>query len=91
MISGSCATVTGEQILWAKQNWFSDIAIQTDQLPAAGSRESEEERIINEALAALVKGGTMIVHTAIGLEDKRIVEVKAKASSLGLSLEKVCE
>jgi uncharacterized protein YgbK (DUF1537 family) len=87
VLSGSCATVTGEQILWAIENGFVDIGIQPWKLLDAGDKPLEQERVTEASLSALQQGHSIVVHTAIGPNDSRIDLTKKKAKDLSLTYE----
>lgn len=87
VLSGSCATVTGEQILWAVENGFVDIGIQPWKLLDPGDKPLEQERVAEASLPALQQGHSIIVHTAIGPNDSRIGLTKKKAEELSLTYE----
>jgi len=87
VLSGSCATVTGEQILWAVENGFVDIGIQPWKLLDAGDKPFEQKRVAEASLSALQQGHSIIVHTAIGPNDSRIGLTKKKAEELSLTYE----
>jgi len=85
VLSGSCATITGRQIAWSLKNGFTGTAVHTEDILVKEKRVGERERIIPAVLKELAKGKSVIIHTAIGPEDKRISAVTEKASSLGIS------
>jgi uncharacterized protein YgbK (DUF1537 family) len=87
VLSGSCATVTGEQILWAIENGFVDIGIQPWKLLDLAERPLEQERVIEASLSALQQGNSIVVYTAIGPNDSRIDLTKKKARELSLTYE----
>ncbi len=72
VLSGSCATVTGEQIQWARQNGFVDAAIQPQDLLDDDKKISVKQKIVARALEALARGRSVILHTAVGPQDERI-------------------
>ena len=86
-LSGSCATVTGKQILWAAENGFADVRIQPEKLLDPADKSLEQERIIATSVSSLQKGSSIIVHTAMGTEDPRIDSMKKRADELSLTYE----
>jgi len=88
VISGSCATVTGNQISWAIENGFAGVEIQPHKLLDPAVRPLEQERIIKAALSALQQGRSMIAHTAMGPDDIRIDLMNQRATELSLTNEK---
>ncbi len=87
VLSGSCATVTGEQILWAMENGFVDLGIRPWRLLDPAERALEQERIIRASLSTLRRGDSIVVHTAIGPDDSRIDSTKKQAEKLSLAYE----
>jgi uncharacterized protein YgbK (DUF1537 family) len=87
VLSGSCATVTGEQILWAIENGFVDIGIQPWKLLDPADKPLEQARVTGASLSALQQGHSIVVHTAIGPNDSRIGLTKEKAKELSLAYE----
>jgi uncharacterized protein YgbK (DUF1537 family) len=83
-ISGSCATVTGKQILSAGEHGFVNVAIQPQNIINPDKRKSEKERLIKSALEALGKGESVTLHTAIGPDDERIEVMGAEIRKLSL-------
>lgn len=84
VLSGSCATVTGEQILRAKQQGFFDLKILPQDLLVQERKDAEKATIIQNTLNALEEGKSVILHTAIGPNDERIHAMKAKTEELSL-------
>jgi uncharacterized protein YgbK (DUF1537 family) len=91
IVSGSCATVTGEQIQWAKDNGYVDIAVRTDRLLDPNQRKGETVRVVEQALSGLRQGKPTVVHAAIGPQDERIQMVRVAARQLSLPMERVNE
>lgn len=85
VLSGSCATVTGEQILWARKNGFVDVAIHPKDLLASDDPTSLKQKIVARALDTLAKGRSVILHTAIGPQDGRIKAMKEICVKLSLT------
>ncbi len=85
VLSGSCATVTGEQILWARKNGFFDVAIHPPDLLAAGHQIAVKQRIVAQTLEALARGHSVILHTAIGPQDGRIKDMEETTAKLSLT------
>jgi len=61
VISGSCSPVTEGQIRWAMQNGFAHFRVNPDR----GNREA----LLNDALAALSGGCSIVLYTALGFQD----------------------
>jgi uncharacterized protein YgbK (DUF1537 family) len=85
VLSGSCATVTGEQILWAKNNGFYDHPIYPHNLLDSGSRHSDRLNIVASAIKMLAEGKSVILHTAIGPADERIAAMNRAIEQLSLT------
>ncbi len=85
VLSGSCATVTGEQIRWARKNGFDDLAIQPQDLLDSDQKISVKQKIVARALGALAKGHSVILHTAIGPQDVRIKAMGEMTAKLSLT------
>ena len=85
VISGSCATITGEQISWSKENGFYDIPIYPQNLLDTARRKSDREQIVTLAINALAEGKSVILHTAIGPEDERIAAMNRTIAKLSLA------
>ena len=91
VISGSCATVTGEQILWAKNNGFMDVELKPGDLLQAKGHDLYLEQIIDVIIRHLSNNNPVIVHTAIGMDDPRIGIFEKRARALSLSREQANE
>ena len=85
VLSGSCATVTGEQILWAKNNGFLDLPIYPHNLLDSAQRPSERMHIVASAINMLAEGKSVILHTAIGPADERIAAMNRAIEQLSLT------
>jgi len=91
VLSGSCATVTGEQIRWAAQNGFAEVEVRPRLLLDPARRLSEQGRVIEAAVAALHAGDSVVAHSAVGTDDVRIDMVKETAHELALDHESANE
>jgi uncharacterized protein YgbK (DUF1537 family) len=85
VLSGSCATVTGNQIMWAKKNGFVDVEILPQDLLASNMQKTAKQKIIAQVLEALADGRSVILHTAIGLQDARIKAMEVMTGKLSLT------
>ena len=85
VLSGSCATMTGEQISWAKKNGFHDYPIDPQNLLDSAKRYSDRENIVASAIKMLAEGKSVILHTAIGPDDERIAAMQRAVEQLSLS------
>jgi uncharacterized protein YgbK (DUF1537 family) len=84
VLSGSCATVTGEQIQWGRENGFVDVSLQPQDLLDYDKKNSVKQKIVDRALKALAGGHSVILHTAIGPHDLRISAMAQAAEKLSL-------
>jgi uncharacterized protein YgbK (DUF1537 family) len=85
VVSGSCATISGEQILWSKDNGFYDIQINPPNLLDPTSRYQYREQIVRSAINAVAARKSVILHTAIGPDDKRIAAMNRAVEKLSLA------
>jgi len=85
VLSGSCATVTGEQISWARKNGFHDYPIYPQNLLDSARRCSDRETIVAAAIQMLAEGKSVILHTAIGPDDERIRAMDRAVEDLSLT------
>lgn len=85
VLSGSCATVTGEQIRWARKNGFVDVAIHPRDLLDSDKQVSAKQISVDRALDALANGKSVILHTAIGPHDARIKAMEDMTAKLSLT------
>ena len=85
VISGSCATITGEQILWSKENGFYDIPINPKNLLSSTKKYPVRKQIVTSAINLLAEGKSVILHTAIGPTDERIAAMHGAIEELSLA------
>ena len=85
VISGSCATITGEQISWSKDNGFYDIAINPRNLLDFKRRYQYKEQIVTSAINGVAEGKSVILHTAIGPDDERIAALNRAIEKLSFA------
>ena len=85
VISGSCATVTGKQILWAKNNGFHDFPISPHNLLDPARRNTDRKHFVANAIKSLANGKSVIMHTAIGPNDERIAAMNRTIEKLSLT------
>jgi len=85
VLSGSCATVTGEQIRWARKNGFVDVAIHPQDLLDDEKKIFLKQKIVARALEALAHGDSVILHTAVGPQDPRIKAMEEMTEKLSLT------
>jgi len=85
VLSGSCATVTAEQIQWARKNGFDDLPISPQDLLDADGKNTVKQNTVARALGALAQDRSIILHTAIGPQDDRIKAMAATTAELSLT------
>jgi uncharacterized protein YgbK (DUF1537 family) len=88
VLSGSCATVTGNQIRWSIENGFEEIDIRPERLVDPSERQAEQERVAEACLHQLARSRSVVAHTAVGPNDPRIGATREKTSVLALSSDK---
>jgi uncharacterized protein YgbK (DUF1537 family) len=76
VVSGSCSPVTDRQIAHAVGAGFVEIALE----PAATALDAAAD----DAVSALERGASVILHTARGPDDPRIAATAARLRALGL-------
>lgn len=75
VVSGSCSTITGEQIEHAIASGFVDLPVSPEIARlGAGDTSSEQEILLDEAKRAMSEGRSVIIHSAIGPNDPRVKE-----------------
>lgn len=74
VVSGSCSPVTGRQIEYATGHGFEEIALDTEALAAA--RGDAEDRYADAAAAAVGRGRSVVLHTALGPDDPRVASTR---------------
>jgi uncharacterized protein YgbK (DUF1537 family) len=91
VVSGSCASVTARQIEWAAAHGFVDIGIHTEKLFEDADREKEMDRVGEAAISALGAGTSVVMHSALGPRDPRILTTKRKVENLHLENEMIID
>jgi len=76
VVSGSCSPVTARQIEWANANGFAVVALDPIRLLQAEGGASWETPL-REAMAALDRGGSVVLHTCLGPDDPRLEATRA--------------
>ncbi len=90
VLSGSCSPVTGNQIKWAVQHGFKEIALD----PTVLNPDSQSLMIsayANQVSEMLSKGKSVIIHTCSGPDDPRVQQTKIYFHSIGLGNEEIRE
>jgi uncharacterized protein YgbK (DUF1537 family) len=81
VLSGSCSPVTRDQIQQALARGFVGIGAPTDRLSFARGNEADEDHIAQVALEHLAQERSVIIHTALGPDDPRIADTRARIAS----------
>ncbi|MEM7657220.1 MAG: four-carbon acid sugar kinase family protein [Bacteroidota bacterium] len=81
-VAGSCSPVTDRQIAHVLQLGFADLPLQVDQLLDASAAESEIQRVLAAALAAISAGKSPMIYSARGPQDPSIQQMQGQ---LGIS------
>jgi uncharacterized protein YgbK (DUF1537 family) len=85
VISGSCSPATRDQILWAREHGFAVIEANADGLVDPGQADRERGQLVRGAIAALERGQSVVVCSAVAPDDPRIAGTMARWSERGLS------
>jgi len=84
VLSGSCSPVTSNQIEYALENGFLEIALESKAVDI-----QNQEAIIKNTVAQIIEnfnnGKSTILHTSTGSTDPRIAETEAYFTSKGIS------
>ncbi|MBD8489801.1 four-carbon acid sugar kinase family protein [Echinicola sp. CAU 1574] len=86
VLSGSCSPVTSGQIQYALQHGFEEIALDPAKLIDQGEAIGHYQK---KVVAKLKEGKHVIIHTALGTDDPRLVETKNLLSSQGIAQENI--
>ena len=73
VVSGSGSPVTESQIRWVMARGFAAVAINVAQLLEDESAATESARVLRLALAEVEAGRSVVLHTALGPSDSRLV------------------
>lgn len=74
VISGSCSPVTSGQINWALANGFAGIAVDTAAIANGDDADKLIEQYADDAAQLIEQGISVIIHTSLGNDDKRIAQ-----------------
>ena len=87
-ISGSCSPVTQRQIAFALKQGFHDIALHPARLLGSRDRDREVANAVDLCVKQCKQGGSVILHTSLGPEDRRIAATRdSLATKAGVSPE----
>ncbi len=85
VVSGSCSPISAQQIAWAEQHGFASLAIDTAAIVKATNVLDVLGGVIQEAIAKLQVGQSVIVHTSKDNKDPRIAETNIILEQKGLT------
>ncbi|MBS7664446.1 four-carbon acid sugar kinase family protein [Pseudomonas lalucatii] len=74
VVSGSCSQVTARQIACAEKNGFATIALDPRRLVLDGERESALQEAVEQGLAALRNGLSVVLYTAKGPDSNLVAK-----------------
>ena len=80
VLSGSGSPVTESQIRWATARGFGSVAIDITRLLEDKSAANESTRVLRLALAEVEAGRSVVLHTALGPSDVRLLLADAASS-----------
>ncbi len=72
VVSGSASRLSDSQIQAAVDAGFWEVAVDVEALSLAPQAAAAVEGLVREVLEALIKGASVVMHTARGPDDKRI-------------------
>lgn len=92
VVSGSCSPVTQEQILTAFERGFTGIAVNgVNLIDSERAAEAERESVVGKALEVLETGSSVIIHSALGPDDRRLGETADALRAGGLNAREAAE
>jgi uncharacterized protein YgbK (DUF1537 family) len=86
-ISGSCSPVTQRQVAFALKHGFHDIALHPARLLGSRDRDREVAKAVDLCAKQCKQGGSVILHTSLGPEDRRIAATRDSLTRAGVSPE----
>lgn len=81
VVSGSCSTITSEQIKYALENGFIGLKISPAKLMESTSYWND---LIHDVIEIIHEGKNVIVYSALGSEDSSIDETRRYLESIGV-------
>ena len=91
IVSGSCASMTGRQIEWARGLRYEDIAVEPERLLTGNAVQSERMEAVDRTVSALKQGRSVIIHSAIGPTDPRIARTQRRMKALGVTPQRMTD
>jgi uncharacterized protein YgbK (DUF1537 family) len=83
-MSGSASPVTRAQIDWAIENGFTGIRLDAPALIDGSTRADARSAAIDDALAALERGESVVCYSARGPDDPAIESTRERADAIGI-------
>jgi uncharacterized protein YgbK (DUF1537 family) len=84
VVSGSCSPATRDQIRWAREHGFAIIEIASSSLVDPERADEERGEVVRGAMAALERGQSVVICTAVAPDDPRIAETLDLGNERGL-------
>lgn len=86
VVSGSVSQTTADQIGWALADGFVEVAFDAARACAgADALDAEISRCVDICLVAIARGGSPLVHTALGPDDPAVSRFNEATTRCGLS------
>ena len=76
VVSGSCSPVTSKQIAWALSQGFAEVTLDTAAIADNRNSISVIENHIAAVVSLIRQGKSVIVHSSLGNDDKRVEKAK---------------
>ncbi len=89
VISGSCASGTAEQITYALDHGFTGIRLNVPGLLDPATTDNTRAKAIQDGLAALAQGNSVVMYSALGPDDLAVGETRQVMDKLGLSANQI--
>ncbi|MFV8466049.1 four-carbon acid sugar kinase family protein [Flavobacterium sp. LB1P62] len=88
VLSGSCSPVTSNQIEYALENGFLEIALESNAVDIQ-NQEAIIKSTVSQIVANFNNGKSTILHTSTGPNDPRIAETKSHFIAKGVSANEI--
>lgn len=83
-ISGSASPWTASQINWALSHRFEGIQMDSVQLVDEKTQAAERNRLVDQAVDVISKDQSVLLYSAMGPDDPKIVSTKEQIKAFGL-------
>ncbi len=91
VVSGSASPWTASQIGFALESGFQGIHIDSDYLVDPKTQEAQRTIVVDQASQILKGNQSVLIYSALGPDDPKILKTKEKMKELGLSTNKIGE